>query len=522
MNDPVSANTRAAGAAAGSKVEQNSEDILGVLGPFMDQMREMMAEQLADMRFKTEARLSALELDVKLKKEDKEESDGDSLHSAQSTSKQEKEKVYTMLKESSTKEEAFKLQESILQRIKDETPHTADKTKDIAMTMQQIPAPGQLGIIMGKQVMFDRKLSTIHDLHDLATHLDDFRKYKRKNYQSQQPLVSTLSDLAITELDLEYVNIAEWSSEKLIEYISSNLHYPRKSEEDILKAVNKIHLEGTVSVHHEGRQALIRHNYTRVHAYLDKVNGTLQLLKDLTGVTVTSNKRNLNAETTFDKSTVYQIVKSKIDTYGKGYWQVMIDGIDIKQFDTWASLSAKLQEKAKIFLRDYQTNARQNELTQILFSSIKRQEIRKDAEKALDEATQEKLTSMKERGKNLFKTAKPVTLNAIQNEVDDAIHERDKFDTSEEWQDDMHHQIHQEATKIAIMAHDSQQEETSTDEGKIAAIGHKVNESKSPCHDYMRNGCTRNECRYSHDYQTCQDYLATMVEHMQEIKAKKS
>ena len=141
MNDPVSANTRAAGAAAGSKVEQhNSEDILGVLGPFMEQMREMMAEQLAAMSFKTEARLSALELDVKLKKEDKEESDGDSLHSAQSTSKQEKEKVYTMLKESSTKEEAFKLQESILQRIKDETPHTADKTKDIAMTMQQIPA----------------------------------------------------------------------------------------------------------------------------------------------------------------------------------------------------------------------------------------------------------------------------------------------------------------------------------------------------------------------------------------------
>ena len=126
MNDPVSANTRAAGAAAGSKVEQNSEDILGVLGPFMDQMREMMAEQLADMRFKTEARLSALELDVKLKKEDKEESDGDSLHSAQSTSKQEKEKVYTMLKESITTEESFKLQESILQRAMQ---YSADATQ---------------------------------------------------------------------------------------------------------------------------------------------------------------------------------------------------------------------------------------------------------------------------------------------------------------------------------------------------------------------------------------------------------
>ena len=136
-------------------------------------------------------------------------------------------------------------------------------------------------------------------------HLDDYRKFKRKNYQSQQPLVSTLSDSAITELDLEYTNIADWSSDKLVEYISSNLHYPRKSQGDILKAIDKIHLEGTLSVHQEGRQALIRHNYTRVHAYMDKVNAMLQLLKDLTGVTVTSNRRNLNAETTFDKSTVY-------------------------------------------------------------------------------------------------------------------------------------------------------------------------------------------------------------------------
>ena len=75
--------------------------------------------------------------------------------------------------------------------------------------------------MMGKQVMFERKLATIHDLHDLATHLDEYRKFKRKNYQPQQPL---------------------------------------------------------------GRQALIRHNYTKVHAYMDKVNGTLQLLKDLTGL----------------------------------------------------------------------------------------------------------------------------------------------------------------------------------------------------------------------------------------------
>ena len=73
---------------------------------------------------------------------------------------------------------------------------------------------------MGKQLMFERKLVTIHDLHDLAMHLDDYRKFKRKNYQSQQPLVSTLSDSAITELDLEYTNIADWSSDKLIEYIS--------------------------------------------------------------------------------------------------------------------------------------------------------------------------------------------------------------------------------------------------------------------------------------------------------------
>ena len=47
MNEPVSANTRAAGAAAASQAERNTtDDIQGVLGPFMEQMREMMAEQL--------------------------------------------------------------------------------------------------------------------------------------------------------------------------------------------------------------------------------------------------------------------------------------------------------------------------------------------------------------------------------------------------------------------------------------------------------------------------------------------
>ena len=56
MNEPVSANTRAAGAAAASQAERNTtDDIQGVLGPFMEQMREMMAEQLAAMTDKTES-----------------------------------------------------------------------------------------------------------------------------------------------------------------------------------------------------------------------------------------------------------------------------------------------------------------------------------------------------------------------------------------------------------------------------------------------------------------------------------
>ena len=249
MNEPVSANTRAAGAAAASQAERNTtDDIQGVLGPFMEQMREMMAEQLAAMTYKTEARLSALEMEAKVKKDDKEESDGDSLHSAQSTSKHPKDKNITLINDAVTTEESFKLQESILQRIKEEQTQTADKTNDIAMTIQQRPASGQLGIVMGKQILFERKLASIYDLHDLAMHLDDYRKFKRKNYQSQQPLVSTLSDSAITELDLEYTHIADWSSDKLVEYISSNLHYPRKSQEEILKAIDKIHLEGTLSV----------------------------------------------------------------------------------------------------------------------------------------------------------------------------------------------------------------------------------------------------------------------------------
>jgi hypothetical protein len=68
MNEPVSANTRAAGAAAASQAERNTtDDIQGVLGPFMEQMREMMAEQLAAMTYKTEARLSALEMEAKVK-----------------------------------------------------------------------------------------------------------------------------------------------------------------------------------------------------------------------------------------------------------------------------------------------------------------------------------------------------------------------------------------------------------------------------------------------------------------------
>ncbi len=58
MNDPVSANTRAACAAAGSKAEQHTPDdseakdqILGLLGPFMDQMREIKERKLSFLRY---------------------------------------------------------------------------------------------------------------------------------------------------------------------------------------------------------------------------------------------------------------------------------------------------------------------------------------------------------------------------------------------------------------------------------------------------------------------------------------
>jgi hypothetical protein len=218
--------------------------------------------------------------------------------------------------------------------------------------------PGQVTIIRGTTTDYNKKLKSITDLFTLINHLLDFDNWRR-THDSTQKLVSTLDAACLIELRLgTRESLVHLDDEQMIGYIKAYWHLVPPQKENYLRILDKIPiLEPDSNAEYIPGSQAVQQSYMRLQSYFERVNKSIAIIKDLTGVSYLENKPNkLSVSRLYPFSTIWDLIYDKLKIAAPGWCDCIVADINLRDYIFWPELAAKLQMNASAAVQLFHAN----------------------------------------------------------------------------------------------------------------------------------------------------------------------